>query len=389
MIRTVTLVGVSMAAAALLGLWWVDFFSPHRDAQTVREQLEHNRGSATPAEPATLSAAVTVRLGEPEVIAEQLEIPWDIGFLPDGTMLVTERTGTLLHMERGERYRVPGVRHIGEGGLLGLALHPDFATNRFLYLYHTTETDDGLRNRVVRYRFTDDRLRFDRVIFDNIPGARYHDGGRIRFGPDGYLYITTGDAGDPALAQNTESRAGKVLRITDEGEIPADNPFGNAVYTYGHRNPQGLAWDEAGRLWSSEHGRSVPKSGFDEINLLVAGENYGWPESEGGVVEEGTVGPALHSGPDTTWAPASAAVAHGTLFVGGLRGRALYAATLSEEAATIVDFQEHFQNEFGRIRSVAVSPSGDALYFTTSNRDGRGRAREEDDVIVRVPFLFE
>ncbi len=317
-----------------------------------------------------------------EVIAEDLSIPWDIAFLPSGDLLVTERPGTLIRIsEDRTAYPIEGVRHVGEGGLLGIALHPDFEKNGWLYLYLTTQTDDGLMNRVERYRLEGDALTEKTEILGAIPGGQYHDGGRMDFGPDGFLYITTGDATKSNLAQDTASLAGKILRIHDDGSIPFDNPFGNAVYSYGHRNPQGLTWDAAGKLWSTEHGRSGVLSGYDELNLIEKGKNYGWPEIEGGETREGMETPILHSGSSDTWAPSSAVFHDGSIFFGGLRGEALYEAILKGDSAPT--FLTHLKNVFGRIRTVRVGPDG-ALYLTTSNTDGRGDAAASDDRIIRV-----
>lgn len=216
-----------------------------------------------------------VEVSRTEVIAENLTIPWEILFLPDGEMLITERPGNLVLLDEGIRITVPDVHHTGEGGLLGATLHPDFETNAYLYLYQTIQSGGGLANRIVRYTFRDGEIAFDRLILDDIPGAIYHDGGRITFGPDGYLYATVGDATLSAQAQDEETLHGTILRMTDEGEPAPGNAFDSLVYSYGHRNPQGLAWDEEGRLWSSEHGRSGLQSGYDEINLIEAGANYG------------------------------------------------------------------------------------------------------------------
>src|SRR3989344_7203282 len=207
-----------------------------------------------------------------EIFAKNLEIPWDIAFLPDGDLLVTERTGVLKRFskdgsEKGE-VKVSGVNHYGEGGLLGLVLHPKFLENRYLYLYLTSKKGLGFENRIERYKYEDGSLSDRNVILGGIPGAIYHDGGRMAFGPDGYLYVTVGDATNSDSAQDTNSLAGKILRMTDEGKAPLDNPFNNLVYSYGHRNPQGLTWDDAGRLWSTEHGRSGALSGLDELNLI-------------------------------------------------------------------------------------------------------------------------
>lgn len=322
--------------------------------------------------------------GVHQVIAENLDIPWDIVFLPNGDILVTERPGTVVRIDDGKRYPIQGVHHRGEGGLLGMVLHPEFEQNRQVYLYLTTQTAQGVTNRVERYRFEDDALTGRTEIISGIPGAVYHDGGRMAFGPDGHLYITTGDATNESLAQDTGSLAGKILRIRDDGSVPADNPFGNAVYSYGHRNPQGLAWDGQGRLWSTEHGRSGVASGYDELNLIRAGGNYGWPEIQGSETREGMIPPALHSGPRTTWAPASAVHHRGSIFFGGLRGQALYEAVLPEDGGE-PHLRTHFEGEFGRIRTVVFGPDG-AMHLTTSNTDGRGSPVSEDDRIIRIEW---
>lgn len=326
--------------------------------------------------------------GDLTVVARDLEAPWEIAFLPDGGLLVTERRGRVTRIVGYARrsFPVEGVHQAGESGLMGLALHPEFATNSLIYLYYTISSGRGLENRVVRYRPGSTGLTNPTVIVSGIPAERFHDGGRIAFGPDGYLYITTGDGTDGAIAQDRKSLGGKILRITPEGAVPADNPFGNAVYSYGHRNPQGLTWDAQGRLWSTEHGRSVSGSGYDELNLIQKGGNYGWPAAEGDQRPPGTVPPVLHSGPDYTWAPAGAAYASGSVFFGGLRGEALYEARLRDEGAP--DLRVHFAKELGRIRVVRVGPDG-MLYLATSNRDGRGRSRSDDDRILRVnPRVF-
>lgn len=322
-----------------------------------------------------------------EVVAENLDIPWEIAFLPSGELLVTERPGTLLRIgKEREAIEISGVRHIGEGGLLGLALHPSFGQNNLIYLYLTSEQDGEITNRVERYHLEGATLTQRQVIIDGIPGAQYHDGGRIEFGPDGYLYITTGDAGNENLAQDTSALNGKILRLEEDGAIPPENPFGNAVYSYGHRNPQGLAWDGEGRLWATEHGRSGIRSGFDELNLIEMGKNYGWPEIQGDQEDQGMVTPVIHSGPNETWAPAGAEYLNGSIFFAGLRGSTLYQAVL--EQTNVASFIKHLEDEYGRLRAVRLGPDG-YLYISTSNEDGRGQARPGDDKIVKIdPQVF-
>lgn len=313
-----------------------------------------------------------------EVIAKNLNIPWEVAFLPNNEILVTERPGNLLLVKNNQKIKIGGVEHIGEGGLLGLAVHPNFKDNHFIYLYLTTRTDSSLTNRVERYRLENNQLSNRTVIFQGILGASNHDGGRIVFGPDNYLYITTGDAENPNLAQDLELFNGKILRIKDDGNIPSDNPFSNAVYSYGHRNSQGLAFDDKGRLWATEHGRSGLQSGLDELNLIEKGRNYGWPIIQGDQTQGGMVSPIIQSGEDTIWAPSGAVFYDGSIFFGGLRGEALYEYKIAENL-----LKEHFKGQFGRIRAVVLSPDN-YLYITTSNRDGRGIPKVDDDKLIKI-----
>lgn len=314
-----------------------------------------------------------------EVIASDLNIPWEIVFLPDGGMMVTERPGRVLLIHPDLKIiEISGVTHVGEGGLMGMVLHPDFATNKYVYLYYTTTTDGALANRVSRYTMDGSRFTDETVVLSGIAGARNHDGGRIAFGPDGYLYVTTGDAQNEGTAQDTNSLNGKILRITDEGNIPSDNPFGNAVYSMGHRNPQGLAWDAQGTLWATEHGPSIPRSGWDEVNLITSGANYGWPTVRGEQTGNGLTPPIVQSGSSETWAPAGAAFYDGTVYFGGLRGEALYAFDVQTH-----EIDTYLDGQFGRIRAVVLGPDN-YLYITTSNTDGRGSPIEADDRIVRI-----
>lgn len=316
-----------------------------------------------------------------EIIAENLQIPWEIAFLPDGSMLVTERPGNLLKIGKDSKLiqKIEGVAHVGEGGLQGMALHPSFGQNNWIYLYFTTQTDSGLTNRIERYRLVNDQLSDKTIILGGIPGAQFHDGGRIEFGPDGLLYVTTGDAGNKASAQDINSSSGKILKINDDGS-------NLEVYSYGHRNPQGLAWDEQGRLWITEHGPSGIESGYDEVNLIVQGGNYGWPEIQGDQTREGMIAPVVQSGANDTWAPAGMVFFDGSFFFAGLRGETLYEAKLSSnDTLTLVS---HFRKEYGRLRAVVLGPDN-YLYLTTSNTDGRGTEQVGDDKIIRIdPALF-
>ncbi len=315
-----------------------------------------------------------------EIVAEGLDIPWEIEFLPNEEMLVTERPGNLVRIGQDKKIiKVEGVNHIGEGGLLGLALHPNFEQNKLIYLYLTSNIDGKIENRIERYRLNLEKnsLENKEIILSRIPGASYHDGGRIKFGPNRYLYATTGDAGNPENAQDINSLAGKILRIDENGNIPEDNPFNNEIYSYGHRNSQGLAWDEKGNLWATEHGRSD----FDELNFIEKGENYGWPEIQGDESKESMKTPIVHSGSSETWAPSSAVFFQGNIFFSGLRGESLYQYNIKEKT-----LKKHFENQFGRLRAVTIH--NNFLYVSTSNRDGRGSINEGDDKIIKIELKY-
>lgn len=314
------------------------------------------------------------------IIAANLEIPWALDFLPaspaggpDGNILFTERPGRVKLVDKDGGAdpvliaQISQVQPVGEGGLLGLAIHPDFPVNGFVYLYYTyAENGGNTKNRLSRYKFENHKLIDEKIIIDAIPGAANHNGGRIKFGPDGYLYITTGDAQNPSQAQDINSLAGKILRLAEDGY---------SIYSFGHRNPQGLAWDDRGRLWATEHG----SSGMDEINLIEPGKNYGWPAIRGDDTNPGMESPQLHSG-SGTWAPAGAAFVNNSIFFAGLRGQALYQATV---AAAKISLTEHLKGKFGRLRDVVLGPDG-LLYLTTGNRDGRGDPQADDDKIIRL-----
>ena len=318
---------------------------------------------------------------EPQIVVDDLNIPWEFWVLDDESILITQRDGKLIRYEDNIStiiHEVSDVKERGEGGLLGMTPHPDYDNNHWIYLYLTTETEDGTVNRVERYVYKNQTLINKSTIIDNIPGAVYHDGGRISFGPDGHLYITTGDATKPRLSQDKDSLGGKILKLNYDGSIPKDNPFGNEVYSYGHRNPQGLTWDKQGRLWSTEHGRSGIRSGYDELNLIEKGENYGWPNIQGPEKIDGMRAPIVQSGADYTWAVASAQFYNNSIFFGGLRGNAIYEVNIEKPGRVII----HFEEVYGRIRTVRIFD--EYLYFSTSNTDGRAIPKENDDKIYKI-----
>jgi aldose sugar dehydrogenase len=328
-----------------------------------------------------------------QVVAPNLDIPWSLAFTPDGRLFFTERPGRVRVMQGGQTLATPAlvlgdVAAVGEGGLLGLAVHPQFATNGFIYILYTARLPDGSReNRVVRFREVGNTLGEPLVVLDRMGAADIHDGGRIRFGPDGNLYVTMGDMASPSTAQDLASPNGKILRLTDDGGTPSDNPLPSLVYSYGHRNPQGLDWHPVTRdLWETEHGQT----GNDELNLILAGRNYGWPVIEGDQSRAGMETPLLFFSPAVAPSGASfytgAAIAgfRGDLFVGTLRGQHLLRVRLdSANPRRIVGTERLLENRFGRIRDVVTGPDG-ALYFCTSNRDGRTSPIADDDRIVRL-----
>lgn len=329
---------------------------------------------------------------------ENLEIPWSLVFLPNNRALVSERPGRIRLIENGilreEPYAILEVTHIGEGGLMGLALHPNYPEEPYLYAMHTIQGAKGLVNRIILLRDQGNRAVFERVIFDNIPGGRNHNGGRTAFGPDGMLYVTTGETNQGDLAQNLDSWGGKILRFTPDGKVPDDNPFPRSpVYSYGHRNPQGLAWHpETGDLFSSEHGPSGEQGwrGHDEINRIIPGGNYGWP------IEIGTHQNPAFIGPIVFWQnstpPTGMTFFRKDLFVASLRSQALLRIILEIKDGNyqVKEIERWFASgpsagRFGRLRDVVEGPDGN-LYLLTSNRDGRGRPQPGDDAIWRLIF---
>jgi aldose sugar dehydrogenase len=328
-----------------------------------------------------------------QVLLTNLQIPWSLAFAPDGRLFFTERPGRVRIVQNGQLVAQPAftfqdVRAIGEGGVLGITLHPNFAANRFVYVAYTATRGDGVAvNRVVRLREANNVLGEMAVLVDNIPGANIHDGARLRFGPDGRLYVTTGDAANPNLAQTLSSLAGKILRINEDGTTPPDNPFGSPVWTWGHRHPQGLDWNPAtGHLWATEHGGTHR----DELNLIVRGSNYGWPVIQGDETHPDMVTPVLFYIPAI--APSGLSFYTGTripqfrgnIFFTALAGMHIHRVLLDPEDATRVAATERlFEQRFGRIRDVITGPDG-ALYFCTSNRDGRTTPVAADDRIARI-----
>jgi len=334
-----------------------------------------------------------------EILVRGLDAPWALDFAPDGRIFISERPGRIRVVARGQLRPEPWialeVTATGEAGLLGIAVDPQFSQNRFVYAAYSYRVGAfSLRNRLVRLREDPKTATglLDKILIDDVAGASNHDGGRVKFGPDGKLYWTLGDAQTTRYAQNLKSLNGKILRLNPDGSAPADNPFPNSlVYSYGHRNPQGLAWQpNGGHLYATEHG----PSGFqgccrDEVNLIEPGKNYGWPEIRGDEVKEGMISPVLQSGTSETWAPTGAAFASsgpwtGSLLFTGLRGQTLYRLILDpKDPRKVQSFERHLARQFGRLRDIVEGPDK-LLYLLTSNRDGRGSPAPDDDRLLRL-----
>ncbi|MYL48297.1 quinoprotein glucose dehydrogenase [Halobacillus litoralis] len=315
-----------------------------------------------------------------EVIADNLEVPWSIEKIED-TFYLTERSGNIVKIEDGEveRQRVEleeEVSTASEAGLLGFVLAPDFSESNLAYAYYTYEDGEEQFNRIVTLRLKDSVWREEDLLLDQIPSGTYHHGGRLKIGPGEKLYATAGDASDPEIAQDLDSLGGKILRINLDGSIPDDNPFADSyVYSFGHRNPQGMTWLSDGTMYASEHGDNAN----DEINLIEAGQNYGWPVIEGSEEQEGMVSPLFTSGDNSTWAPSGMDNFAGKLYVAALRGSAVLEFDLETG-----EYREVITG-LGRIRDVQIKD--DDLYFISNNTDGRGNPQENDDKLYRISLL--
>jgi glucose/arabinose dehydrogenase len=386
--RTAALASIAALAAVLLTACSSDDDPESAPNDTI---------TATPGSPST-SAPTTAPDSSPtesnptaapgpvkvlKTIATGLAAPWGIGFLPNGDAVVTERDTRRVLLLEAPSYDVRQVGLMsaavsngdggGEAGLLGVAVSPDFDSDHLLYFYLSTAAD----NRIVKATLEKGRLGTPQVILDGIPNGAIHDGGRLAFGPDGYLYASTGETGDGELAQDKSTLAGKILRITTDGDPAPGNPFkGSEIWSYGHRNVQGLAFDDQDRLWASEFGDQT----YDELNLIEPGDNYGWPMIEGRGGQKGYTDPQIVWSTDTN-SPSGLAWLDGHLWLASLRGERLWRVDVKDgRASKPTDF---FVGAYGRLRTVAVTPEG-KLWVTTSNRDGRGFPKAGDDRILLV-----
>jgi len=346
--------------------------TPSPPSRTTGTPKPHgSTASAAPAGPARATFA--------GVVARDLAVPWGIDFLPDDSALVTQRDAARIVRVLPSGRVVPvgsvaGVSPTSEGGLLGLAVSPTYARDHRIYVYLTTDHD----NRVVSMTYENGRLGPQRPILTGIPFGDIHDGGRLAFGPDGKLYISTGETGDSSLAQNRDSLGGKILRVNLDGSVPRDNPFpGSPVWTYGHRNVQGLAFDSHNRLWATEFGSDF----WDELNRIQKGLNYGWPLVEGDGNQRGLTDPLVQWRPDNA-SPSGLAFAAGSLWAASLNGERLWQVPVRADGG-VRQPRALLAGDFGRLRTVVAAPDG-SLWVSTSNRDGRGLPAPTDDRILRL-----
>lgn len=374
--RAALAVGVTVCAAALASC---------AEEPSAAPQASTSEAPTSGSEPAPSSPTESATSASPDrpprvvgTVATGLEVPWGIDFLPNGDAVVTERdSARVLRIAAGshevtELGVVDEAAPTSEGGLLGVAVSPDFESDRRIFLYVTTPED----NRIVTARLDGDRLGGTEAVLTGIPAGSTHDGGRLAFGPDGHLYASTGEVGDPDRAQDRDDLGGKILRITPDGSPAPGNPFDSPVWSYGHRNVQGLAW-VGDRLWASEFGQNA----FDELNRVEPGGNHGWP------MVEGTGGGPDLVDPQRVWAtdeasPSGLAHVDGSLWMAALRGSRLWRIPVTE-AGTAGEPESFFVGEYGRMRTVVAAPDG-SLWVTTSNHDGRGDPAAEDDRILRV-----
>ncbi|MGW3950877.1 PQQ-dependent sugar dehydrogenase [Streptomyces sp. NPDC004752] len=348
-------------------------------AQGATSGASPSAGSTDPTPPAKGSVKVV------RTVTENLKSPWGLAPLPGGGLLVSSRDdGTITRVDektgkQTELGKVSGVSPAGEGGLLGIALSADYASDHMIYAYFTSASD----NRIVRMLYDErkpagEQLGAPDTVFRGIPKGYIHNGGRIAFGPDGMLYAGTGESGQRGLSQDLKSLGGKILRMTPEGEPAPGNPFkDSAVYTYGHRNVQGLAWDDKQRLFASEFGQDT----WDELNAIKPGDNYGWPDAEGKSSDARFHNPLAQWHTDVA-SPSGIAYVNGAIWMAGLRGQRLWRIPLKGTEAA-AEPQAFLKGTYGRLRTV-VAAGGDRLWLVTNNTDGRGKPKKGDDRILEL-----
>jgi glucose/arabinose dehydrogenase len=336
-----------------------------------------------------------------ETVVSGLDTPWDLAWGPDDAIWVTERPGGVSRVDpvTGALTRVGliEVHEQSESGLMGMAFHPDFDEQPYVYFAHSYDAGGGIENRLIRMTYDGTELVAPQVLIDRVPGRGNHNGSRLAVGPDRLLYMTTGDAGRTELAQDLASTAGKILRVTLDGQPAPGNPFGSLIYSYGHRNPQGIVFHpRSGDLYIAEHG----PNDNDEVSRVVRGGNFGWPDVHG-FCDGDTSGEEAYcqsndvEEPLEAWTPTEGVSGlayydhdrmqgwRGSLLVTSLTGTAMFRLTLSDDGRSVVERETLYRGEFGRLRDVLVAPDG-VVYLATSNRDGRGRPDDDDDRILRI-----
>jgi len=387
--RTITLL-LLVIAALVVGGWWLTRYTAF--GQKILQPGQQVTLNGTPTTTTTVPYKV-------EAFAHNLVIPWSMVFTAPNRMLVTERPGTIRAIVQGVLQPEPlftftDVLVVGEEGLMGMDIHPDYKENHYVYV--ALSYRKGSDNAIKVVRLTDEQTKLSNpvTLFDTIPGGNVHAGGRLKFGPDRKLYVTTGDTAERGKAQDRNTLHGKILRLNDDGTIPSDNPYPNSpVYSYGHRNPQGLAWHPTqGTLWSTEHGPSLfdGPAGGDEVNLIEKNGNYGWPLVSHTNNKPGLLAPKIVFTPAV--APASAMIYTSSyfpqfkhnLFFGALKGEGLFRVIIDEDDPhKVISYEKMALISVGRVRDVIEGPDG-SIYLSTSNRDGRGKAGANDDTIYRL-----
>lgn len=396
MYRALLFLAVTVVLVAAAGWWaaaeYLQITRSHPVTQGGTQVVE----SLSSASPLPSDAVVAYEL---ESVATGLRVPWSLVFTDENRVLITERPGRVRVIEEGKLRENPirvftEVSSDAEEGLMGMALDPEYRENKWLYLCLAYEQDGQKWDKVVRVTDTGSSLTSDTILLDRIPAANFHAGCRLRFGTDGKLYVTTGDATKKAQAQDPQSLAGKILRLNKDGSKPSDNPFPDSyIYSMGHRNPQGFDWHPVtNQMVATEHGPSGNDGpgGGDEVNLIVAGENYGWPIVSHDKSQSGLRSPLLVFTPAV--APASGMFYRGdalpqfknTFLFGMLRGNGIVQVVFDpNDAGKVLRYEKVAGVDVGRVRDIVEGPDG-FLYFTTSNQDGRGKARAGDDQLYRL-----
>ncbi|WP_407267862.1 PQQ-dependent sugar dehydrogenase [Radiobacillus sp. PE A8.2] len=372
-----TILGIISLVAVV---WFVNTTGEH-NAEDETDQSNDEQQDTYNKEAVQVGAdSIEVVTGDGNIAVNHLFIPWTIN-KHEQTFYLSQREGSVIEIDGDfglvhvqEVDVTENIQHEGEGGFLGFTLAPDFEQTKKAFAYHTYEKDGEIQNRIISLKLQDNAWVEEEVLLDNIPGNVIHNGGRLKIGPDGMLYASTGDTGQGELAQDLDSLAGKILRMNLNGNIPEDNPFENSyVYSYGHRNPQGFAWNNNGDFYSSEHGESA----HDEINLIKAGENYGWPVIEGDETATNMVSPVYQSG-DDTWAPSGMAYHDGQLFIASLAGSKIITYDIEKKEV------EEFYGDAGRLRDVLID--NEDIFTITSNQDDRGEPGKKDDRLIQIPL---